>query len=62
MNTTEQYIESNQQRYLDTFFEFLRIPSVSADPKYKQDLADAASWLEKLLAGLGFKAETIATN
>ncbi len=62
MQNTEKYILSQQERYLETFFEFLRIPSVSADPKYKQDLADAASWLEKHLSDLGFQAETIATK
>ena len=62
MQTTEQYILSQQERYQASLFEFLRIPSVSADPKYKQDLADAAAWLEKLLADLGFQAETIATK
>ncbi len=62
MQNTEKYVESQQERYLKTFFEFLRIPSVSADPKYKKDLADAASWLEKHLSDLGFQAETIATK
>jgi len=62
MQNTEQYILSQQERYLATFFEFLRIPSVSADPKYKQDIVNAASWLEKLLSDLGFQAETIETQ
>jgi len=62
MHNTEQYILSQQERYQATLFDFLRIPSVSADPKYKQDVADAASWLEKLLTELGFQAETIATK
>ena len=62
MQTTEQYILSQQDRYQAKFFEFLRIPSVSADPKYKQDVADAAAWLEKLLSESGFQAETIATK
>ena len=62
MQNTEQYLLSQQDRYQTTLFEFLRIPSVSADPKYKKDIADAAAWLEKLLANCGFQAETIVTK
>ncbi|MCL2304941.1 MAG: dipeptidase [Planctomycetaceae bacterium] len=62
MQNTEQYILSQQERYQTTLFEFLRIPSVSADPKYRPDVTDAAVWLEKLLSYLGFQAETIATK
>jgi acetylornithine deacetylase/succinyl-diaminopimelate desuccinylase-like protein len=39
MNT---YIQSNQQRFLDELFELLRIPSVSADPAYKNDVVKTA--------------------
>ena len=36
------YIQSNQQRFLDELFELLRIPSVSADPAYKNDVVKTA--------------------
>jgi acetylornithine deacetylase/succinyl-diaminopimelate desuccinylase-like protein len=46
-----QYIISNKERFLEELFELLRIPSVSADPAYKNDViktADAvASSLKK---------------
>ncbi|MFN5830531.1 MAG: dipeptidase, partial [Bacteroidota bacterium] len=36
------YIQTNQQRFLDELFELLRIPSVSADPAYKNDVVKTA--------------------
>ena len=55
MSTQKEYIEQNKQRFLDELFSLLRIPSVSADPKYKNDVlktADAvkASLIDTLLA------------
>ncbi len=39
-----------KKEYLDELFEFLKIPSISADPDYKNDVKKAADWIaEKLL-------------
>ena len=56
------YIEANKQRFLDELFDFLRIPSVSADSKFKPDMLKAAEFVQgKLLeAGLD-KAEICQT-
>ena len=35
MQETLQYIEKNKQRFVDELFTLLRIPSISADPAYK---------------------------
>ncbi len=35
MKELKNYLEENKQRYLDELMELLRIPSVSADPKFK---------------------------
>lgn len=42
MDFIQQYIETNKDRLLDELITLLRIPSVSADPKYKQDVARMA--------------------
>jgi acetylornithine deacetylase/succinyl-diaminopimelate desuccinylase-like protein len=49
----KEYIQSNQQRFLDELFELLRIPSVSADSKHKGDVQKAAEYVEKKLKDAG---------
>ncbi|MFZ6664329.1 dipeptidase [Peijinzhouia sedimentorum] len=49
----KNYIESNQDRFLDELFELLRIPSVSADGAYKNDVIRAAKFVEKSLLKAG---------
>jgi acetylornithine deacetylase/succinyl-diaminopimelate desuccinylase-like protein len=45
------YLESNKQRFLDELLDLLRIPSVSADPKFKGDVLKTAEYVkEKLIA------------
>ncbi|MBL7877059.1 MAG: dipeptidase, partial [Cyclobacteriaceae bacterium] len=50
------YIQSNQQRFLDELFELLRIPSVSADSKHKNDVRKAAEYVAKKLKDAGADA------
>lgn len=38
MKELKSYLDSNKQRFLDELLDLLRIPSVSADPKYKNDV------------------------
>jgi acetylornithine deacetylase/succinyl-diaminopimelate desuccinylase-like protein len=38
MQETLNYINENKQRFVDELFELLRIPSISADPAYKDDV------------------------
>jgi acetylornithine deacetylase/succinyl-diaminopimelate desuccinylase-like protein len=59
----KDYIASNKQRYLDELFDFLRIPSVSADSRHKDDMIKAAEYIKaKLLAaGLDY-AEICPTD
>jgi acetylornithine deacetylase/succinyl-diaminopimelate desuccinylase-like protein len=53
----KEYIQSNQQRFLDELFELLRIPSVSADSKHKNDVRKAAEYVVKKLKDAG--ADTV---
>jgi acetylornithine deacetylase/succinyl-diaminopimelate desuccinylase-like protein len=53
MSTTDTYIESNKQRFLDELLDLLRIPSVSADPKYKADVARCAEAVKARLVEAG---------
>ena len=47
------YLEENKQRFLDELFELLRIPSVSADSKYKDDVRRAAEFVRQKLTDAG---------
>ncbi len=42
-----EHIRSNQQQYLDELFDLLRIPSVSADSKFKDDVLKTADFLKE---------------
>jgi len=58
----KDYIQSNQQRFLDELFDLLRIPSVSADSRHKTDVRKAAEYvIQKLKAAGADKAELCET-
>jgi acetylornithine deacetylase/succinyl-diaminopimelate desuccinylase-like protein len=57
------YIQDNKQRFLDELFDFLRIPSVSADPLHIADMHIAAQWIHDKLVAAGMdKAEICTTD
>jgi acetylornithine deacetylase/succinyl-diaminopimelate desuccinylase-like protein len=47
------YIDSNQPRFRDELFDFLRIPSVSARTEHNKDVAAAAEWVAARTRELG---------
>lgn len=47
------YIEENKNRFLDELIEFLKIQSVSADSKFKEEVLRAASFLKAKLIEIG---------
>ncbi|MBD2756266.1 dipeptidase [Spirosoma validum] len=47
------YLEANKQRFLDELFDLLRIPSVSADSKFKGDVRRAAEFVRDKLTAAG---------
>jgi acetylornithine deacetylase/succinyl-diaminopimelate desuccinylase-like protein len=53
MQEIKNYVESNKQRFLDELFELLRFPSVSADPKYKDDVLKTADFVAQKLKDAG---------
>ena len=56
------YIETHKERFLNELFELLRIPSVSADAKFKNDVIRTAEVIkEKLNAAGADKVEICAT-
>ncbi|AEL25474.1 dipeptidase [Cyclobacterium marinum] len=49
----KKYIESNSKRFLDELLDLLRIPSVSADPAYKEEVFTAAEYVKNSLEAAG---------
>lgn len=49
----KEYIQTNQQRFLDELFDLLRIPSVSADSRHKGDVRKAAEYVVQKLKDAG---------
>ncbi len=53
MHPLDPYIEKNQERFIQELLALLRIPSISADKKYKPAIRQAAQWVREQLAALG---------
>jgi len=47
------YIEQNKERFLNELFELLRIPSVSADSKFRDDVFRTAEFVKSKLEEAG---------
>ncbi|MDX1477721.1 MAG: dipeptidase [Saprospiraceae bacterium] len=53
MSEITTFIQAERQRLLDELLDFLRIPSISADPKYTGDVRRAAEFLRGQMERLG---------
>jgi acetylornithine deacetylase/succinyl-diaminopimelate desuccinylase-like protein len=53
MKELKKYLDDNRQRFLDELLELLRIPSVSADPKYAPDVRRTAEAISRTPDGRG---------
>lgn len=49
----KKYIEKNRERFLNELFELLKIPSVSTDPKHKEQVLEAAGYVKTHLENAG---------
>jgi acetylornithine deacetylase/succinyl-diaminopimelate desuccinylase-like protein len=62
MQKTQAYIQANKQRFLDELLDMLRIASISADPKYKEEVSRNADFVaEKLRQAGADKVEVVPT-
>ncbi|TXC75627.1 dipeptidase [Luteibaculum oceani] len=63
MSTLNEYISKNFDRFTDELIELLKIPSVSADPAYKDDVHNCAAFIKESLEKAGVdKAEIVPTK
>ena len=62
MQQADQYIETHRERFLNELMDLLRIPSVSADPKYKGDVARCAEEVKKRMEEAGLDKVEVCTT
>jgi len=55
------HINEHKERFLGELLEFLRFPSISAQPSHNQDVKNCALWLRDHLSSIGLDAEIIDT-
>lgn len=53
MDNLNAYIEENKDRFLEELLALLRIPSVSADPKFSDDVFEAAEFIKQKMIEAG---------
>lgn len=53
MEKTQEYISTNKDRFINELLDLLRIPSVSADSKYKNDVLRTAEFIKASLEKAG---------
>lgn len=53
MENIKQYVQENKERFLNELIELLKIPSVSADSAYAQDVIDTANAVKNSLEKAG---------
>jgi len=62
MQEVLNYLEQNQNRFVRELCDYVRFPSVSAQPQHKADLAACAAWIEQHCAALGLQARLCPTK
>jgi acetylornithine deacetylase/succinyl-diaminopimelate desuccinylase-like protein len=61
LNDVLKRIDADLDASVERLFDFLRIPSISTDPRWSADCAKAADWLQRDLASLGFETSVKPT-
>ena len=51
-----------RENYLEEYYSFLRLPSVSTDDRYKQKLEECAHWLVEKLTSIGLETQLVPTR
>jgi len=62
MQAVLDYLKKNQSRFVRELFDYLRFPSVSAQPQHKRDLQACAEWVLKHCQSIGLTARLCPTQ
>src|SRR5215813_1563368 len=57
MHQVLDYLQRNQNRFIDELCQYVRFPSVSAQPQHRQDLHACAQWVVDHTRGIGLEAK-----
>lgn len=60
--TAVEFLKANEQGRLEQLYEFLRIPSVSAQSQHNNDMSVCAEWLRAHLEEIGMSAKVMETG
>src|ERR1017187_10076701 len=61
MQPVLDYLNENQARFLAEFCDYLRFPSVSAQPQHKGEVSACANWLVAHCRQIGLETKLCAT-
>lgn len=61
MNRVTSYLKDNQARFVDELCQYVRFPSVSAQPQHASDMKACAEWLVEHCRSIGLEARLCAT-
>ena len=56
-----RYLRENQSRFINELCEYVRFPSVSAQPEHRGDVRECAEWLVQHCKKIGLEAQLCAT-
>jgi acetylornithine deacetylase/succinyl-diaminopimelate desuccinylase-like protein len=62
MQLVLDYLKRNQDRFVAELCDYLRLPSVSAQPRHKPDLRACADWLAGHCRQIGLDAQVVPTK
>jgi acetylornithine deacetylase/succinyl-diaminopimelate desuccinylase-like protein len=61
MQKVIEYLRKNQARFVGELCDYVRFPSVSAQPQHKKDMLACAKWLARQCQGIGLQAKICPT-
>jgi len=56
------YLEANQKRFVQELCDYVRFPSVSAQPQHKKDIEGCAEWLVQKCKSIGLETQLYPTE
>lgn len=61
MNAVLEFLQANEQTFVDRLCRYVRFPSVSAQPNHKPDMEACADWLVSHCQSIGLEAQRCPT-